>query len=157
MKGKKVDTEFVSNFITQSIRDGFDSPDQIVSHAKVILNQIDEELKKIEEKRAMRSKLLDVISSFEKPVKTQNVEQVRILSFFQIENPHICKDICQITKSKVMTLDQLNRLCHSYSKDDIVFCVKQLLEHKVLSKSGEQLLRGDAFEDYLKFVLREGA
>jgi hypothetical protein len=157
MKGKKVDAEFVSNFITESIHSGCESQDQIVNRAKILLGEIDEELKKIEEKRAIRSKLLDVIASFEKPVKATKTEQVRILTFFQIQNPHICKDICQIVKNKIMTLDQLNRLCHTYSKDDIVFCVKQLLEHKVLSKNGEQLLRGDAFEDYLKFVLREGA
>jgi uncharacterized protein YktA (UPF0223 family) len=156
MKGKKVDTEFVSSFITNSISRGFDTQDKIVSHAKTLLHEIDEEIMKFEEKKATRSKLLDVISSFEKPVKVSKSQEARILSFFQIESPHICQNICQIIKTKVITLDQLSKSCRSHSKGDIVFCVKQLLEHKVLAKTGEQILRGDAFEDYLKFVLREG-
>lgn len=154
MKGKKSDNEFVSNFIVRSIREGFDTQDKIVSYAKVLLQDLDEEIKKIEEKKAMRSKLLDVIASFEKPIKSSKTQEAKILSFFQIQHPHICKYICHSIKNGPINISHLNR--SSYLEEDFLFCIKQLIEHKVISKVGEQILQASAFEDYMKFVLREG-
>lgn len=154
MKGKKSDTQFISDFITRSVVSGFDSPDKIIEYAKILINNIDKEIKEIDQKKLTRSKLLDVIASFEKPVKPTKVIEAKILSFFQIQKPKICKYICNILKDNVVSTEDI--MSKSFPKEDIIFCIKQLLEQKIIAKIDNQLLRGAAFEDYCKFVLREG-
>lgn len=153
MKGKKSDSHFISEFITCSIRNGFDSQEKIVSHAKDLLQEIDKEIRKIEEKKIMRSKLLDVVFSFEKPIKLPKTGEARLLSFFQIQHPFICKYICNILKVDAVDINKLDN--YTFSKEDFLFCIKQLLEHKILSKVDHKILKGDHFDEYMKFVLYE--
>ena len=154
MKGKKTDTEFISDFISQCVMQGLDTPESIVAHAQEMINGIDEEIKLVEKKKITRSKLLDVVSSFGKEQKSNKSEEIRALSFFKLQHPAICQHICN--RLKVGPLDIIG-LEHgaSYSQPDVVFCVKQLLESKVISKTGKYFLRGEHFNDYMKFVFKE--
>jgi hypothetical protein len=150
MKGKKADLEFLSQFISECIEQGLQTPDEFVTRASILVKEIDEEIKRVEKQKIIRSKLLDVILNFEKPSKVGKQEQIKILPFFQIQYPHICREICELVKSQVTTLDDLPK--DKYSNIDILFCVKQLIEHKIIAKSGAHLLRSDKFEDYLAFL-----
>ena len=40
-----------------------------------------------------------------------------------------------------------------YQQYDINYCVKQLLEYKVISRVGDLFSRGDMFDKYLDFIL----
>lgn len=153
MKGKKVDTDFLSRFISESIQSGLQTPEEISGRAQEMVKEIDEEIKKVEQRKVIRSKLLDVIATFSVTKPSTKSEEARILSFFKIQNVNICQEICHRVKSSVTTIDELSKM--SYSVPDILFSVKQLLEHKILSKSGSHLLRGEMFDEYLKFVLKE--
>lgn len=153
MRGKKTDSEFISEFISQSIQQGMDTPELIVQNAKNMISSIDEQIKKIEEQKVVRSKLLDVINNFEKNNKQTKVEEAKVLSFFKIQNPHICKYICNRLKKTGLTI---NEIYHTdFSELDMVFCIKQLIEFKVITRMGDSLLRGEKFDEYLKFVLKE--
>lgn len=152
MRGKKVDSEFVSDFISHCVSSGIDTTEGIIQQAQNNINEIDEEIKRVEKQKIVRSKLLDVISTFDKPNKTNKSEEIRALSFFKIQYPHICQSICHVLKNGPTTIEGLG---NHYPAPDVLFCVKQLLEHKVISKSGAHLLRGEAFDEYLKFALRE--
>ncbi len=152
MRGKKVDSEFLSEFISTCVKRGMQTPLEIAAHARSIVEEIDEEIKAVEKRKTIRSKLLDVISTFDKPIKTSNIEEVRALSFFKIQNPAICKHICDALKKSSCTIEVLTT---THSTEDIMFCIKQLLEHKVIHRSGNLFLRGDMFDEYLKFVLRD--
>jgi hypothetical protein len=153
MKGKKVDTEFLSEFITNSIQAGLQTPEQIVESAQAEIAEIDKQIKWIEQKKVIRSKLLDVVATFNKTGKPSKSEEVRILSFFKIQNVPICKMICDQVREGVTTIDELSSM--NYPAPDVLFCIKQLLEHKILYKSGPRILRGEMFDEYLRFVLRE--
>ena len=153
MKGKKIDSFFLSEFITECTSLGISSSEEIVAHAQSSIEDIDVLLKKINKLKIKRSKLLDVIEVFSKPSKHIKPEEVEILSFFKIQHPQICKFICDFIKSKVTTIDMLNTNEHDMS--DILFCIKQLIEHKVIYKSGNFLLRGESFNKYLKSVFQE--
>lgn len=155
MKGKKADAQYISEFITNCIANGIDNPEGILDLAKKMVSNIDQQLKDIDNKRLVRSKLLDVVAAFEKPIKVSKVQEARVLSFFQIKNAHICRHICNAIKNDTYSKDDLINLCQPFSKHDIVFCVKQLLEHSVLAKSNGLLQRGETFDEYIKFVLRE--
>jgi hypothetical protein len=153
MKGKKVDPEFVSEFISTAIQSGYQTTDDIVAFAQAEIQEIDEEIKRIETRKIRRGKLVDVVNSFSKPTKPNKQDEIRILSFFKIQNINICKFICKQIKDEVTTIDELSKM--NYPISDVLFCIKQLLEHRILSKSGTHLLRGELFDEYLKFVLKE--
>ena len=152
MRGKKTDSQFLTDFITDCAGRQCSTPDEMIAAAEQEINQINDQIKKVEQLKVRRSKLLDVIAAFKEPQKASK-EEVRILSFFQIQNPHICKFICDTLRTAPCGRDKLNS--HQYSNHDINFCIKQLLEQRVIAKMGESLLRGEMFDEYSKFVLQE--
>ncbi len=154
MRGKKVDSEFLSNFITESVQAGLDSPEAIVDRAQSLIKNIDEEIRKMEKVKVTRSKLLDVISTFQHSDKNTKVGEIRILSLFKIQNPQdFCRHICRLLKDKNVSLTNLSS--EITSKADFIFSIKQLLEAKVIAKVNNSLLRGEMYEEYMKFILKE--
>lgn len=152
MRGKKRDSEFLSDFIVQCVNSGKNSPEDIVMAAKERINQIDSKIQEVERLKATRSKLLDVIESFEKNGKPTHSEEIKILDLFKIQYPVICKRICDALKQNSIHIGYFDK---EFPRQDIIFCLKQLLELKIIAMTGEHLLRGKMFDDYLKFVLRE--
>jgi len=153
MRGKKVDSQFVSDFIASCVTSGYDTPEKIIQYTMDCLSDIDNEIKRVEELKIRRSKLVDVISTLDKPVKPNRSREAQILGFFKIKHPEICQALCDALKSKAQTMEDLvNNIKHP--RMDVLFCIKQLLEHKVIFRSGEHLLRGEAYDTYLKFVLK---
>lgn len=154
MKGKKVDAEFVSQFISDCIRQGLDSQVQIVEHAKDLVRSIEGEIKRIEEQKLVRSRLLDVITMLEKPVKADKTTDIQLLSFFKIEDPHICKYICDKVKGRFLKSEDF--MIKQFKHEDVLFCLKQLIEHRILVRLPDQLITaGEMFDEYIKFVLRD--
>lgn len=147
MRGKKSDPEFVSNFIHQSIKLGINTTDKIISRAQNMIQEIDDEIKKIEEKKIIRSKLLDVIYNFEKTNKNK-VEESKLLQFFKLENPKICKYMCDLVKFSPINIDKNIDV-------DNKFVIKQLIEYKILSRIEDQLLQGEQYNEYMKYILHE--
>jgi hypothetical protein len=154
MRGRKVDTEFLTNFITACVEAGKFSSEDILKEAQNKIEKIDTQIKEVEKLKAIRSKLLDVVLTFDKTPKEIQSEDSKILTFFKIQHPHICKFICDSVKDSAAKIESLYNNTHN--KTDILFCIKQLVEHKVISKVGEVLLRGELYSEYIKFVLRAG-
>lgn len=152
MRGKKSDSAFIAEFITESVQKGMETPDQIVQRAKDEINQIDEEIKAIETKKLRRSKLLDVILNFEKQAKDKS-EEARLLPFFTLEYVEDCKYICMLLK--IQPLPAHPMMFGSGLEHQKVYAVKQLLERKIITRDGDRLVRGERFDEYMKFVLRE--
>lgn len=153
MRGKRIDSEFLSNFITECISIDKNSPEEIVAEAKLKISNIDNQIKEVEELRSIRSKLLSVIETFDK-TKPNKTEEIKILAFFKIHNQKLCHFICHQIKNKNIII---NDLCKNiYSKQDILFGIKQLLEQNIIVKSDNFLLKGSMFDSYMKFVLKDG-
>ncbi len=152
MRGKKADSEFLSEFISKCIRSGMETPAEIASHARDLIQEIDEEIKRVEKRKVIRSKLLDVVSAFDKPTKSHKADEIRALAFFKIQKPVVCKYICDTLKKSPAGVEGFT----NHPVEDIMFGLKQLLEAKVISRSSNVFLRGEMFDEYLKFVLREG-
>lgn len=148
MRGKKTDPGFISFFIQESVNAGAETPEEIVQRAKKAIAQIDEEIRAIERAKATRSKLLDVIASFEKPVKDKT-EDAKILGFFKLRDPQRCKEVCDLLKEH-SSLPIASLVDASYN-----FCIKQLLEAKIIMRFEDQLAPGERFGEYMTFVLRE--
>jgi hypothetical protein len=150
MKGKKIDTDFINDFISTCLLNNKTSSEDIVLTAKQQIQNIDNKIKEAEDLKKIRSKILDVIYTFEKPEKnTYN----KILDLFKIQNPHIAKIILNKIKFKKINISDCQDSEYQYT--DILFCIKQLLEHKVIEKDNDYYLAGELFSDYLSFVLKE--
>lgn len=155
MRGKKSDQAFVAEFIAEAIKNGIETPDEIIRDAKKKIKQIDEEIKAVEAKKIVRSKLLDVILTFEKQIKNTS-ESANLLPFFRLEYPRMCKFICDIVKKNPIDIGEKFQALGSGENDPTMrFSIKQLLECKVLSRLGNQVSRGERFDEYMTFVLRE--
>jgi len=156
MRGKKSDQTFVAEFISECVQHGIETPDEIIRDAKKKIEQIDQEIRAIEAKKILRSKLLDVILTFEKQIKTTS-EDASLLPFFKLEYPRMCKFICDIVKKAPIQIGEKMQALGSGENDPTMrFSIKQLLECKVLSRAENQINRGERFDEYMTFVLREG-
>lgn len=151
MRGKKCDLDFVSDYIYKCVSNNKTSNESILNCAKQELQDIDLKIIEAEKFKINRSKLLDVISVFENPNAIKKEQD--ILHMFNIKNHNICKFICNSIKDNVVTLDSLSNSDFIFS--DIIFCIKELQKHKVINKIGNNLIRGDKFDLYSKFVLCE--
>lgn len=153
MRGKKTDSEFLSEFIANSVQLGLNTPTEFANHAKKLISEIESEIQRVEKLKLKRAKLLDVVAAFDTPVKINKSEEIRALSFFKIQQPAVCKHICDILKKSPTTIDGFGK---KYSTEDVMFGIKQLLENKVIHKTNNLFLRGEMFDEYIKFVLRDG-
>lgn len=151
MKGKKVDSEFVTEYIQKCVTQGILTPEEIIKEAQQDINHIDDLIKQAEKLKLERSKLLDVVNTFGKD-KVDKSNEIRALSFFKLQHPEICQYICSSLKENPCSVEDFSA---KYPAMDVVFCIKQLIEAKVISKSGAFILRGDLFSEYSKFVLKE--
>jgi hypothetical protein len=155
MRGKKSDQAFVAEFISECIQHGIETPEEIIGDAKKKIEQIDQEIRAIEAKKILRSKLIDVILTFEKQTKSTS-EDAKFLSFFKLEYPLMCKFVCDIVKKGPITVgEKLMPLGAGESDPTMKFSIKQLLECKVLSRIENKVDRGERFDEYMSFVLHE--
>jgi hypothetical protein len=152
MRGRKIDSDFLSQFISECVSKNISSTEDIVRYAKSQIDTIDSKIREAETLKRVRGNLIDAVSVFEKQDNSKKNAESKILPLFKIQNQHICKLICDNIKDSAISMDSLYN--KGYSVEDIIFCVKQLLWHKVISKVGNYLLRGELFGEYVKFVLK---
>lgn len=153
MKGKKVDSEFLSSFIEQCISNNKNTTEDILSEARVKISEIDMKIVEAEKLKIVRSKLLDVVHTFDKPKNISKSEDAKILPLFKIANQHICKFICDKIKNGPSKLSSI--IVDKYPKTDMMFSLKQLLEAKIIIRTGDMIVRGEMFDNYIKLVLCE--
>lgn len=153
MKGKKIDSEFVTNFIEKCVSSNIFSTEEILHSAKSEISDIDNKIKEVENLKKIRSKLLDVVLTFENKTIPSKLQDYKILQLFNIKNKNICKFICDKIKDNPIELDEL--LKQAYSINDINFTIKQLIEHKVICKTGKYILQADMYKPYVINVMRE--
>ena len=79
MRGKKSDPDFVVNFIEDCCKKGKTSSYEIIDEAKKQIKDIDDKIKEVEYLRKVRSKIHDVIFSFEKEIKNNREKKERLL------------------------------------------------------------------------------
>lgn len=149
MKGKKIDTEFISNFIEQCIKCGLFSTAEMLSAANDKIEYIDFQIKEVEKLKIIRSKLLDVVSTFDKSVKDKSSEK-KVLEFLNISHPHIAKIICDMLCELPISIQNIKM--HEQYCDDMIFCIKQLQDNNIVSRVGDSLIRGELFTQYYDYL-----
>jgi len=151
MRGRKIDTTFLTDFISECVGIDKQTPGEIVKEAKFRISEIDEQIKKVEELKRYRSKLSDVLIYFSIDDTKNNSKDKLLLIFSQFQYQDICRFIC--TKSLPIDLKKINT--DVYSKDDILFSVKQLLENKILKKTDNYLVADSVYNEYISYLNRD--
>lgn len=154
MKGKKINTDFVTNFITNCIDDGMSSSDQIIAFAKNSIIDIDNKIKEITNLKVKRTNLLDVVYSFEDYSNKNDItNDIKKLSYYKIGDIGCCKYICnKINFRNMKASDIFLDLHNKYSEEEILFCIKQLVLNKILHKIEDVIVKGDNYKDYMKVI-----
>lgn len=150
MRGKKIDSEFVSAFISKCLQQGIITTPAIIEAAKLDIQDIDDKIIEAEKLKSVRSKLLDVILTLDKP--EPKTEEAKLLSFFQLQLPSVCKFLCDMVKLQPISITIINS---DELDEDAKFCFKQLIEQKIMARTGNFVVQGEKFSDYMEFVLRE--
>jgi len=75
MKGKKIDNDFVVNFIEKCTAAGITDTTHICEWATSLISQIDRQIKEAEEAKIERSKILDVIEVLGKKIKDKSKDR----------------------------------------------------------------------------------
>lgn len=151
MKGKKADSNFVSSFIEDCIGRSIYLTDDILGSAKDKILEIDYKIKEVEELKKLRSKLLDVVEALSE--KNKNVINPNILNLFKVKDKNLSKTICELVKLQPASEEAIKNI--GSTTEDINFCIKQLIDLRVLNKNGKFISKGDMFSVYLEKVFIE--
>ena len=148
MKGKKSNPQFISEFISKCIINGINTPSNILNAAQLEIENINIKIKEVENLKITRSNLLDVVERFnESSIKNNESE---VLPMFTISNI-ISKKICNLLKSSDIQFPILI----NENNFDVNFCIKQLLEQKIINRIDDKLCKGDRYNLYMSNVFQE--
>lgn len=144
MRGRKIDNEFVSDFILSCINTGHNSNDKIIELVNRKINAIDDKIKNINSLKEERSKLLDVIIKLDHNKKA-NKEKI-FLPFYGVSYRKIAANIVDI-------INKETKINYSLLIDsDFIFTIKQLLMLNVLKIEKDLIMAGEKFENYMEFI-----
>ena len=147
MKGKKADTNFIADFVSSSAKQGIITPIDIVKRAQSEIEAIDNQLKKINDLKKKRSKLIDVVMSFKYGTK-DNAEEKELLQFHQITNLSLAASLCK----SLPILDKVEFFTEVLGKDAL-FIVKQLCSLKILKiENLTKLVPAKRYNDFTSFL-----
>ena len=151
MKGRRKDPEFLSQFISDCVQDGKCSPNEMLDTANDELSKISRLILEAEQLKIRRAKLLEVISHFQKDNiqidRTQEIKQAKLL---QISYPEIAIAICVKLIKSGHTREQLSD--SKFDDQNINFCIKQLIQHQVINRSGDLFIHGEQFQFFIKMM-----
>jgi hypothetical protein len=151
MKGKKIDSEFLTEFICKCATEGKNSTEDIFKEASLKLLDIDKKINELEKLKILRSKLFDVIDTFKENSKTKIDNNVKnIILFCKIADYNLAKQIVKLISTNVLNVDELD--IKKVSKEDIIVCIKQMNECGIISLINKTILRGKNFDNYNRFL-----
>jgi hypothetical protein len=143
MRGKAIDTEFVSIFVQECLTLNKTTPAEICEEALERISEIENQLR-------LRNKLTDVLSHFNYKKKIPETKDAAI-DLSKI-NKNISNDIFSIILNNKFTTSSLITVFNKFNDDykkDVIFTFKQLLEAKILSKDQDGIvINGDGFVDF---------
>lgn len=145
MKGKKINIDFVSSFMSECVKNGKISPEEIKKEAEKQLIEIEEKIETAEKLKSLRSNLLDVVESFSSAKKKNLPKEAEILDLFSLDFPDVCQEIVEAVKNEPITASQ-------FEDENFIFSLKQLVEHRVLGKIDNLFVRGKRFDDFQKIL-----
>lgn len=160
MRGKKIDTNFVADFVASCVKEGHVLSEAICTSANEKIAEIDKQIKEVEELRKLRSKLCDVIISFDTTDKVKDKSIDRdILTFHSINDKNLSLAIIvAMEKNNKEISYEFASLAEFSQPDAVIFTIKQMSKTKIVRILGgghhgnNFLVPGDNYWDYKAFL-----
>lgn len=137
MRGKSVDAEFISVFIEKCVQKDKVTPKDIAHEAKIKINDIDHKIKMIEELKKERSKLIDVISSFDLPEEENELEDSIVQESDQecLKDDFISKVFEFVQQNEGSSITEILSRFHRVEKEKVYFAIKQLISSSLVERT----------------------
>ena len=148
MKGKKVDNIFVSNFISESCSQGKLTTDEIVASAQEQINEIDRKIIEVENLKKLRSKLLDVVITFDRNHRNGSQIDEVLINFHRVKDKKIAQRIC----NQIFGYNNVIEIKKAFPSNEEIYCIKQLLEFNILQRAEETIKAGENFPAFKTFL-----
>lgn len=142
MKGKKIDNDFVSQFITNCVSDGISNIKDILIKAEEELNEVDLQIQNINNLKEKRIKLHDVVFSLKD--KNEPKSDNGFIKYFSLSNYKYVNDICNRLQDKMF-------LYTLYLDKNIL---DEMVKLKIIKLENDIILKGTNFKEFLKFGKR---
>lgn len=149
MRGKKVDIDFVSEYISECATNNVVGTNAIVEKVSEEVAQIDAQIKAVEDLKKRRSKLLDVISTLNKQAKNKSGSEV--IEFFRLSSIVTSANIITMMKNNALSLDIFEDYPEK-EQDKIFLAIKEMIRIEILSKKDNDIRPGDRFEEFVNFI-----
>lgn len=153
MRGKKIDTEYVAKFVGECVKKNRTTSEEICEEAKKLIELIDKKIIEAEELKKTRSKLSDVLISFDETKKDLSKDKV-ILDFHKINSKIISGAILEFMNQNVCSIkffiDNLKK--RMYNEEDVNFTIKQMIELDIVVKNEKVLGKGARYSDFYSFM-----
>lgn len=153
MRGKKIDTDYVAKFVGECVKKNRTSSEEICEEAKKLIELIDQKIIEAEGLKKTRSKLCDVLISFDETKKDLSKDKV-ILDFHKISSKVISGTILEFLNQDVCSVKFLidNLKKRKYSEEDINFTIKQMIELDIVVKDDKALAKAERYSDFYSFM-----
>lgn len=133
MRGKSLDIDFISTFVEECVQNDKSSPKDIASEAKIKIGNIDNEIRRIESLKVERSRLMDVVTSFDLPEEEDEAETV-FATPECLDDPFV-QQVCMFVgrRGPVMVRDFLDEFGDAL-KEQIFLSLKRLSEAGIIAR-----------------------
>lgn len=148
MKGKKVDNAFVSNFISESVANGKVTTNEIVARAQDQISEIDQKIIEVENLKKIRSKLLDVVITFDRNHRSGHQLDEVLIKFHRVKDKRMAQRICD----NIFRYNNVVEIKQAFPSVEEIYCVKQLLEFNILQRAEETIKAGENFPAFKSFL-----
>lgn len=123
MKGKKINTDFVSDFIVKCVNQEKSSPQNVCQEAQLQISQVNQQLKQIVQLKKHKANLLDVLIAFDQYKSSKNIDR-SLLPFFTISDKTIAHDLWQQISiqplKNILLKEVIVRVAHEMEKLQII-------------------------------------
>lgn len=133
MRGKSIDVDFISEFVEECVQNGKASPKDIASEAKIKINNIDDQIRQIETLKSRRSKLVDVVNSFDAP-EDEERESGTFATNVCLEDEMTSQIYSMVLEGKVVAIGDVLKKFGEQNKNKIFLSIKQLAEAGLLAR-----------------------
>ncbi len=143
MRGKKIDTEFVADFIAICAKNKKMSPEEICKEAEMRITEIDIDIVRVERLKKVRAKLKDVLITFDKKPEDKSEDKL-LLTFYNISNLPLAYSFCDslLESSPVPAKEVISKY---------TLTVKELLPAGVIKRVNSLIEPGEKFQEFISF------
>jgi flagellar motor switch protein FliG len=138
MRGKSVDVDFISEFVGECVQQGKASPKDIASEARIKISNIDDQIRQIESLKGQRSKLIDVVNSFDSNEETEVAESGTFATNACLSEPINNEIFSMVMELRSVSIGDIMKKFGEGNKNKIFLGIKQLAEAGLLARDEDK-------------------